>query len=193
MFHIYLASRSPRRAALLDQIGVRYELLDIEVDETWNGAEPAEEFVCRLALEKARAGRRIATAALPVLGADTEVVLDDRILGKPPDRESALAMLQSLSGRSHFVYSAVALLHSTEDVRLSISRVEFKSLTPGECARYCDSDEPFGKAGAYAIQGRAAIFVSRLEGSYSGVVGLPLFETGALLDAAGIHPPGVTA
>jgi septum formation protein len=188
MFQIYLASRSPRRAALLDQIGVRYEVLNVDVDETWNGREPPQAFVTRLALEKARAGRRIAPGHLPVLGADTEVVLDDRILGKPADRGAALAMLLSLSGRSHLVCSAVALVHRGEDVRLSISRVEFRPITPAECARYVDSGEPYGKSGGYGIQGLGALFVTRLEGSFSGVVGLPLSETGALLEAAGIAP-----
>ncbi|HEY7840629.1 MAG TPA: Maf family protein [Gammaproteobacteria bacterium] len=188
MVDIYLASRSPRRAALLDQIRVRYQVLEVDVDETWNGKEPPQAFVTRLALEKARAGRRIAPEALPVLGADTEVVLDDRILGKPADRDAALAMLRSLSGRSHLVYSAVALEHRSEDVRLSVTRVEFRAVTPEECLRYVDSGEPFGKSGGYGIQGLGALFVTRLEGSFSGVVGLPLLETGALLEAAGIAP-----
>lgn len=190
---LYLASRSPRRAMLLDQIGVRYEVLDVEIDETWNGIEPAREFVQRLALEKARAGRRMAPAPLPVLAADTEVVLDDRVLGKPADRTAALAMLQALSGRVHLVYSAVALVHEMEDRRLSLSRVEFSPLARAQLERYCDSGEPYGKAGGYAIQGLAALFVARLEGSFSGVMGLPLFETGALLEAAGIPLGRVTA
>lgn len=193
MTQIYLASRSPRRAALLDQIGVRYEILDVAVDETWDGREPPAEFVSRLALEKARAGRRAAPGALPVLAADTEVVLDDRVLGKPADRDAALGMLRSLSGHVHQVYSAVALVHAVEEVRVSVSRVEFRSLTPDECARYCDTGEPFGKAGAYAIQGLGALFVAHLEGSFSGVVGLPLFETGLLLESAGVRPGRVTA
>lgn len=186
MSDLYLASKSPRRAALLDQIGVRYELLDIAIDETWNGTESAEDFVRRLALEKARAGRRVMHARLPVLAADTEVVLDGRILGKPADRAAAIAMLQALSGRKHLVYSAVALADQREDVRLSVSRVEFRPITPDECARYADTGEPYGKSGGYGIQGSGALFVARLEGSFSGVVGLPLFETGALLEAAGI-------
>jgi septum formation protein len=193
MFHIYLASKSPRRAALLDQIGIRYELLDVAVDETWDGREAARDFVTRLALEKARAGRRVAASPRPVLGADTEVVLDDRLLGQPADRAAALTMLESLSGREHLVFSAVALVQDTEDVRVSVSRVRFKPLTPEERARYCDSGEPYGKAGGYAIQGRAAIFIARLEGSFSGVMGLPLFETGELLENAGIVSGGVPA
>jgi len=193
MVDIYLASKSPRRAALLDQIGIRYEVLDVAVDETWNGREPPAEFVSRLALEKARAGRHIAPDARPVLGADTEVVLDDRVLGKPADRDAALRMLLSLSGRAHHVCSAVALVHAVEEVRISVSRVEFRPLTAEECARYSDTGEPFGKAGAYAIQGLGALFVARLEGSFSGVVGLPLFETGALLESAGVRPGRVTA
>lgn len=186
MFHLYLASKSPRRRALLDQIGVRYAALEIEIDERWDGREAARDYVCRLALEKARAGRRIAPGPQPVLGADTEVVLDGRVLGKPADRAAALAMLHALSGRTHEVISAVALLHAEEALRVCVSRVEFRLLSDADCARYCDSGEPFGKAGAYAIQGRAAAFIRRLEGSYSGVVGLPLCETAELLEAAGI-------
>lgn len=185
---VYLASKSPRRAALLDQIRIRYEVLSVDVDETWNGSEPPQAFVMRLALEKARAGRRIAPEPLPVLAADTEVVLGDQILGKPADRAAAVAMLLSLSGCSHLVYSAVALAHRSEDVRLSISRVEFRPIAPAECTRYVDSGEPYGKSGGYGIQGLGALFVTRLEGSFSGVVGLPLLETGALLDAAGVTP-----
>jgi septum formation protein len=128
-----------------------------------------------------------------VLGADTEVVLEDLILGKPADRAAALAMLRSLSGRSHLVYSAVALVHDKEEVRLSVSRVEFSPLTKAQLERYCDSGEPYGKAGGYAIQGLGALFVTRLEGSFSGVMGLPLFETGALLREAGVLPGHVTA
>ena len=193
MFDIYLASRSPRRAALLDQIGVRYQVLDVDIDERWDGREPPREFVSRLALEKARAGRRIAPGSLPVLAADTEVVLEDRLLGKPADRNAALAMLRALSASAHQVYSAVALVHAAEEVRVSVSRVEFRAISAEECERYCDSGEPFGKAGGYAIQGLGALFVSRLEGSFSGVVGLPLLETGARLESAGIRPGRVTA
>jgi len=180
---IYLASKSPRRRALLEQLGVEYEPLAIDIDESWDGKQAAKEHVVRLALEKARAGRAIRQKDHPVLAADTEVVIDDEILGKPEDREAAIAMLQKLSGRTHRVFSAIALIDDEEASQLSISQVSFKALTPAECEAYCDSREPFGKAGAYAIQGKAAAFISDLKGSYSGVMGLPLFETAALLRA----------
>ena len=183
---LYLASKSPRRRQLLDQVGVAYETLDVDVDESWDGAEEPARHVQRLALEKARSGRRLAGDTAPVLAADTGVVLDGRLLGKAGNREEAMHMLQSLSGRSHEVYSAVALLQADEQLRLSRSRVCFRPLGDEECEAYCDSGEPYGKAGGYAIQGLAAVFVSRLEGSYSGVMGLPLYETTVLLKAAGI-------
>ncbi len=178
---IYLASKSPRRRKLLKQLNVEYEILDINIVEKWDGTETATEFVCRLALEKARAGKKIAQKKLPVLAADTEVVLDDKILGKPKDKDDAIAMLQCLSGRTHYVLSAVALIHEIETVELNTSHVCFKSLTLEECESYCNTGEPLDKAGAYAIQGGAAAFISRLEGSYSGVMGLPLYETSEML------------
>lgn len=187
---VYLASRSPRRRVLLEQLGVAYQPLDIEIDETWNGREPAREYAPRLAVEKALAGWRKIAGDRPVLGADTAVVIDDEILGKPNDRDGALAMLERLSGRCHHVYSAVALVcgeHSAEQrCGLSISRVSFRPLTEAERQAYWESGEPLGKAGAYAIQGVAAAFIERLDGSYSGVMGLPLYETAELLSAAGL-------
>ena len=188
MTEIYLASKSPRRRQLLDQLGVKYEVLEVEVVEHWDGKESPRDYVTRLALEKARAGRKIAPRQLPVLGADTEVVLEDRVLGKPADRDDAIRMLQSLSGRTHLVYSAVALIHEREDVRVSISRVTFRPLGREECARYCDTDEPYDKAGGYAVQGGAASFIASLEGSHSGVVGLPLDETMELLATLNARP-----
>ncbi|MBI3344601.1 MAG: septum formation inhibitor Maf [Gammaproteobacteria bacterium] len=186
--HIYLASSSPRRQALLEQIGVRYHVAEISVDETWDGREPPEEYVQRLSLLKARAARRIvADKALPVLAADTAVVLDSRILGKPKDRRDALSMLERLSGRRHHVLTAVALVNEQEAVRISISTVTFAATTPAQRAAYAASGEADDKAGAYAIQGRAAAFIERMEGSYSGVVGLPLFETAELLRDCGIE------
>ncbi|MDG4595616.1 MAG: Maf family protein [Candidatus Contendobacter sp.] len=187
---IYLASASPRRRELLRQIGVSYRRLRVDVDETpWLGETP-DAYVVRLALAKARIG----CAALgrrrpaPVLGADTAVVVDDAILGKPRDRAEGLAMLTLLSGREHRVLSAVALAVPTRDaVRVQESRVRFRALTPAERAAYWDSGEPLDKAGGYAIQGRAAAFVAELRGSYSGVMGLPLFETAELLQVFGIH------
>ncbi|KAB2932081.1 MAG: septum formation inhibitor Maf [Candidatus Contendobacter sp.] len=186
---VYLASASPRRRELLRQIGVSYRLLRMEVDETPLPDETPYDYVARLALAKARTG----CAALgrrqpaPVLGADTAVVVDNAILGKPRDRDEGLAMLALLSGRAHRVLSAVALAIPARDaVEVQESRVRFRALTPAECAAYWDSGEPLGKAGGYAIQGRAAAFITELHGSYSSVMGLPLFETAELLRAFGI-------
>ena len=181
MIQVYLASRSPRRRVLLEQINICHEVIDVRIDESWDGKETAKDYVTRLALEKARAGSAIRQKDYPVLAADTEVVIDAEILGKPAGRDAAITMLQKLSGRTHQVYSAIALIDKKETVRLQISQVSFKPLTQEECAAYCDTQEPFGKAGAYAIQGKAAAFISNLEGSYSGVMGLPLFETAELL------------
>lgn len=180
---IYLASASPRRQTLLTQIGVGFEHLHVEIDEQPLVDESAESHVQRLALAKTRAGRALLDARdpRPVLGADTVVVVDNRILGKPRDRAEGMRMLLELSGRSHQVLSAVALAGAREALCLSRSRVSFRSLTSTECAAYWETGEPLDKAGGYAIQGRAAQFIERLEGSYSGVMGLPLYETAQLL------------
>jgi septum formation protein len=153
------------------------------VDERPQPKETPANYVCRLALAKARAGwkQQSSQERLPVLGADTAVVVDDEILGKPKDQVHAGAMLARLSGRSHWVLSAVALVDGGEQYRLSVSAVTFKQLTEAEHRSYLASGEGLDKAGAYAIQGQAALFISRLEGSYSGVMGLPLYETGELL------------
>ncbi len=187
--HIYLASASPRRQELLQQIGVDFDLLKVEVDETPLPGERPEAFVRRLALEKARAGRRQLDAgdARPVLGADTAVVVGDTIMGKPHDREHGVAMLQALSGCTHQVMTAVALVGDHEAVQVSTSDVTFDTLGAATCEAYWSSGEPLDKAGGYAIQGLAAAFVTRLEGSYSGVVGLPLRETAALLGEFDIY------
>ena len=252
---IHLASRSPRRRVLLDRIGVDYAIVDAPIDETRRAGEPPRRFAERMACEKARAGLAALGDAriAPVLAADTVVVLEDRVLGKPRDETHAMAMLQALSGRMHRVVSAVALaglrtagtrtgkgrdaardggFAGTDDagtglardatgnievgsphardtgsrrtgdeafrtaigaaagdaprIMTSISRVWFREIPYHERRAYCASGEPMDKAGAYAIQGRAAIFVSRLDGSCSGVMGLPLFETALLLREAGI-------
>ncbi|HQU14963.1 MAG: hypothetical protein B7Z66_01875 [Chromatiales bacterium 21-64-14] len=191
---IYLASTSPRRRALLEQIGVGYRSVLAAVDETCREGERPEDYVVRLALAKAHGGWRELPAGCerPVLGADTAVVVENRILGKPADRESALATLTRLSGRSHHVFSAVAMVEQGRAAtRLDVSSVTFRVLTRAECEAYWDTGEPADKAGAYAIQGRGAVFVRRLEGSYSAVMGLPLFETAELLRAFGITVPGV--
>ena len=188
-FDIYLASASPRRQALLGQIDVRFQQLDVEVDESRRAGECAADYACRLALEKARAGRakRPAGDTRPVLGADTVVVAGDVVLGKPRDRDHGLQMLALLSGTTHAVLSAVALVAATEAVRCSESFVTFRTLNEAEQLAYWASGEPPDKAGAYAIQGLAAAFIARLEGSYSGVMGLPLFETASLLQQVGIE------
>jgi len=185
---IYLASNSPRRAELLRQIGVDFRVIAADVDESAAADETPEAHVTRLALEKARAGHAPLQGdhRRPVLGADTMVVVGDVAMGKPRDREEAIHMLQSLSGRTHRVLSAVALVDDAATFRLSVSQVTFRTLTIAECAAYWGTGEPRDKAGGYAIQGLAAMFVSRLEGSYSGVMGLPLYETAELLAAAGV-------
>jgi septum formation protein len=182
---IALASRSPRRRELLAQIGVRHRVVDVDVDESPRPAEVPAEYVLRLALAKARAARG-REPGLPVLGADTAVVVDDAILGKPADRADALAMLARLSGREHRVLTAVALVGDREATRLSVSHVRFRAVGPDEAAAYWATNEPADKAGAYAIQGLGALFVESLTGSHSGVMGLPLFETAELLRHAGI-------
>lgn len=188
---IYLASSSPRRQELLRQIGVCYRLLTVAVDEDRHTGEAPAAFARRVALEKAAAGWATLEAPRrrPVLGADTVVVADARVMGKPRDREQALDMLRALSGRTHQVISAVALVGARHAVRLNTSRVTFRTLSDDECVAYWETGEPADKAGAYAIQGIAALFVEHLEGSYSGVMGLPLFETGALLREFGVRLP----
>ncbi len=183
---IYLASLSPRRAELLTQIGVHHQVVRVEVDETLRASETPEAYVLRLALEKARAGKAAIGGAtsLLVLAADTAVVVDDEIMGKPTGREDALRMMARLSGRGHQVLTGVALAGGKEEYRLSVSHVTFRTVSEAEARVYWESGEPTDKAGGYAVQGLGAAFVSRLEGSFSGVMGLPLFETAELLQAA---------
>jgi len=186
---IYLASLSPRRQELLQQVGIHYELLPVNVDETPVAGEKAAGYAQRLALAKAQAGwsSLAGKKPLPVLGADTVVVANGTIMGKPRDRQQATDMLQALSGHTHEVLTAVALVAERSLVRLNISRVTFRVLSLSECEAYWDTGEPADKAGAYAIQGLGAVFIARLEGSYSGVMGLPLFETAELLQESGIR------
>ncbi len=182
---IYLASNSPRRSALLGQAGIAFRQLQVDVDESRRSDEESPEvYVLRLALEKARAGwQQVAgSAPLPVLGADTVVAVDDVLYGKPRDRADAIAMLEELSGATHRVLTGVALVDDREATRLSYSSVTFREMTRQEIERYWDSGEPVDKAGAYAIQGRGAVFIEHLEGSYSGVMGLPLFEVADLME-----------
>jgi len=185
---LFLASKSLRRRVLLGQIGVRFEVLDMDPDETRLPGEAPDSYVLRLALDKARAGRAKlgSLSCSPVLAADTAVVVDDRILGKPKDRAEAIAMLRLLSGRTHRVLSGVALVGEREQRTLSVSAVCFRTVSVQEAEAYWESGEPSDKAGGYAIQGLGALFVADLRGSYSGVMGLPLFETAGLLAAAGI-------
>jgi nucleoside triphosphate pyrophosphatase len=181
-----LASSSPRRRALLEQIGVAHQVDPADIDETRLAQEPPREYVMRLACAKAlevRARR----PAIPVLGADTAVVLGDEVLGKPRDRQDGLAMLARLCGRAHRVLTAVALVTQAGlTTALSESTVRLRACTEVERETYWDTAEPCDKAGAYAIQGLGAVFVESLEGSFSGVMGLPLFETARLLGGAGV-------
>lgn len=188
---VYLASASPRRRELLEQIAAPYRVLSVDVDERMLPHEAPEVYVLRAALDKARAGWRSLDPRVrgPVLGADTAVVIDGQVLGKPRDRAHGLDMLARLSGRSHHVLTGVALVADDgerEASRLSVSTVTFRPLGEAERAVYWDTGEPADKAGGYAVQGRAAVFIARLEGSYSGVMGLPLYETAELLRDFGI-------
>lgn len=192
--HIYLASRSSRRRELLKQIGVSFEVLLLregpqraaDFDETPLPDEVPGNYVVRIAQAKAEAGwARLGQRRLmrfPVLSADTTVALDTQILGKPADREQAMAFLRQLSGKTHQVHSAVAVKFDNQiEVSLSTTEVQFRDLEDQEIRQYVTSGEPQDKAGGYAIQGRAAVFVRAIAGSYSGVMGLPLYETSQLL------------
>jgi len=207
MADFYLASHSPRRRELLRQIGARFETLLLrsaaprgpDISESQRAGEPAADYVVRVAREKAERGvQALASRSLllkPVLGADTVVVVDGDILPKPQDARQAARFLERLSGRSHEVRTAVALAmprapsgqHHGVGIAVSATLVTMRTLDPVEIQNYCASGEPFDKAGGYAIQGRAAIFIERIEGSYSGVVGLPLAETAFLLGQAGVR------
>ena len=187
---LILASASPRRRALLEQLDLPFRVITADVDERVLPGETPGEYVVRTAAKKAWTVNENAGDALrlPVLAADTTVVLDKQILGKPADGAEAAAMLQKLSGQTHEVYSGVVVLAGEEERhRLSVSRVTFAEFEPEWIEAYCLSGEPLDKAGAYGVQGHAAQFISRLEGSYSGVMGLPLFETMQLLREAGIR------
>jgi septum formation protein len=197
---LYLASKSPRREALLRQLDIDFETLLLrearsrppDVVEQAEPTEAAADYVARMARTKADVGwRRVQQrklAARPVLGADTEVVLDGEIFGKPRDAQDATRMLKRLGGRTHRVLTAVAIRDGDRiEAALSTSRVTLRRLAAAEVERYVASGEPYDKAGGYAIQGRAAAFVSRIEGSYSGIVGLPLYDTAALLAKVGVR------
>lgn len=188
---LHLASQSPRRRDLLARLGLPFGRLDVDVPEVRGEGEPAADYVVRVATDKARAGL-LALGGQPdavVLGADTEVVLDGEVFGKPRDDADAAAMLRRLSGRSHDVISAVVLAAQERLAHATVvTTVTFDSLDEATIAAYVASGEPRGKAGAYAIQGGAELFVTRMDGSHSGVVGLPLQQTAALLRTFGLHP-----
>ena len=185
---IILASASPRRQELLDQINIRHQVLPVDIDETPHENEVAEDYVQRLALQKAQAGFQLSATELPTLGSDTVVVLDQQILGKPKNKEHAIEMLTALSAREHRVLTAVAVVNAEQTVcELSISKVRFCALTDAQILAYWHTGEAADKAGAYAIQGIAAQFIEYLQGSYSGVMGLPLMETVRVLRRFGIY------
>ncbi|GAB3094134.1 septum formation inhibitor Maf [Aestuariicella hydrocarbonica] len=196
MVDLYLASQSPRRRELLAQIGVQYQVLEVNVPERQQSNESPREYVQRLAQEKSQAGWRCLTDAnrradakmvCPVLGADTLIEFQGRVLEKPENEADEVAMLGALSGQTHRVLSAVALTSERGTaVKLSVTDVRFRPLSEQEVRRYWRTGEPADKAGGYGIQGLGAVFVEHLSGSYSGVVGLPLNETRELLEDYGV-------
>ncbi|WP_447918836.1 Maf family protein [Achromobacter aegrifaciens] len=195
---LYLASASPRRRELLTQIGLAHEVLLVPAppgeDEPQHPGESAADYVQRTARDKALRGRDWMRGQdlpqLPLLAADTTVILSGAVLGKPVDRDDAMRILRALSGAAHEVHTAVAVWTGDRLLEaVSVTEVRMRELTDAEIGRYCDSGEPFGKAGAYGIQGLAGTFISHIAGSYTGVMGLPLFETANLLRAAGIQTP----
>lgn len=191
---LYLASKSPRRHELLGRLlssqpGLEFGVLDLDIPEHPQPGEPAESYVRRVAREKAGAGllKVVGNPAAVVLGSDTEVVLYDEVFGKPSDDADAAAMLRRLSGRTHQVISAVSLVSPSREAQaVSVSEVTFAELSQSQIDDYVASGEPHGRAGAYAIQGLAEAFTTRLSGSYSGVMGLPLYETATLLRQFGV-------
>jgi septum formation protein len=183
---VCLASASPRRTQLLEQMGIPHVIVPADIDESRLTGESPAQYVVRLAVSKGRVvWEQNGSASLPVLAADTTVALGNEIFGKPRDRDEGIAMLGQLSGRTHQVLTAVAL-YSLQgcDTRLSVSEVTFGTLSKEDCAAYWGTGEPQGKAGGYAIQGRAAAFISHISGSHSGIMGLPLFETVEMLKKA---------
>ena len=198
---IYLASKSPRRRELLRQIGIEFEILQLrdhvahgaDVSEAVHPDELPQDYVARVSAEKASFAWHIIhkrrMLPRPVLAADTTVVIDGKILGKPGGSAEAAAMLGQLSGRTHQVMTSIALYHHEQSWQLTqISEVTFADLSEQTIARYCATHEPYDKAGGYGIQGLAAVFIRHIAGSYSGIMGLPLFETTQLLEEAGIRP-----
>ena len=189
---LYLASQSPRRAELLRQIGIQFDIIDGDIDETPKENESPAQTVARLSLQKAKKG----TQQLPdlqsndwVLASDTLIAIDDRVIGKPESELHCREILQLLSAREHQVLTAIALVNKQGEIHqaTSYNKIRFRNIRPQEIEQYCQLQEPRDKAGAYAIQGRAAIFIENLQGSYSAVMGLPLFETAQLLQKVGFN------
>jgi len=185
---LILASGSPRRRELLKQLAVTFTVAPADIDETITDGESPGDFVRRMALEKAQAGFERGGSALPALGSDTIVLLNNEILGKPVSRSDAVEMLQNLSGQTHQVYSAVAIALDADKVleTLNVTEVTFADMPADWIKQYCKGEEPMDKAGAYAVQGGAGQYIRRINGSYSGVMGLPLYETAVLLRQAGL-------
>jgi len=202
---LYLASRSPRRRTLIEQLGIRCQTVDVDVDERPGDAEKPADYVARLAIEKARKGwERVDKKNIPVVGADTCIVMNGHIIGKVESHDESKALLQSFSARQHQVLTGIAVvglandreetggenvnhaLMLREQVRVNITNVFFRSLTEVECDHYWHTGEPLGKAGGYAIQGIAGAFIQKIEGSYSGVMGLPLCDLSEMLSEFGI-------
>jgi len=180
----YLASASPRRHELLTQIGVRFDVVNVDVDETPLAEESPEDYVQRVALAKAQAGLKTLDddSDAVVLGGDTSVICNGQVFGKPENQAHAREMLMALSGAEHEVYSAISVVGAArQTTRLVKTKVRFRALSEQECEAYWQTGEPQGKAGGYAIQGLGSIFVAGIEGSYTGVVGLPVAETAQLL------------
>lgn len=198
-YRIYLASKSPRRRELLRQIGIEFELLPLrdqgprgpDVPETSLVEEAPAAYVMRIAMEKAMLARQMLQlrrlTVRPVLTADTSVVIDNQILGKPSDMKQAMTMLHTLSGRTHEVFTSIVVMYDDQSWQLTQrSEVTFGNLSQETIRAYCATQEPYDKAGGYGIQGRAGMFIEHITGSYSGIMGLPLFETAQLLKEAGI-------
>ena len=185
---IILASGSPRRRELLHQLAVNFEVASADIDESLIEGETPRDYVIRLSRAKALEGFNQCGGSLPVIGSDTIVLLDGEILCKPESRNEAENMLMRLSGRTHQVYSGVALVTGPDNVSdtLNITSVTFGDMPETWIRQYCQTDEPMDKAGAYAVQGATGQYISRIEGSYSGVMGLPLYETAGLLRRAGL-------
>ena len=189
---LHLASSSPRRRKLLTALGLYFSYDGVAIDESGLPGEPVRDLVLRLATIKARTAFDSGKYQVPVLGADTLVTLDGLIFGKPESKKEALEMLASLSGRTHQVLSGVAVVaNGALQTAVSVTEVQFREIHPDEAEAYWQSGEPAGKAGAYAVQGLGGIFVSGINGSYTGVVGLPVFEAAGLLRRAGIELPGM--